>query len=47
MTRTSPRLLLNLVLCSLAAITYVLLPMPLLFFAGSDGGSVFSESDNR
>ncbi|QHO42975.1 uncharacterized protein DS421_5g158850 [Arachis hypogaea] len=31
----------------LSAITYVLLPMPLLFFAGSNGSSVFSESDNR
>ncbi|RYR57457.1 hypothetical protein Ahy_A05g023193 [Arachis hypogaea] len=30
----------------LSAITYVLLPMPLLFFAGSNGSSVFSESDN-
>nr|ACJ86232.1 unknown [Medicago truncatula]AFK47374.1 unknown [Medicago truncatula] len=30
----------------LSAITYVLLPMPLLFFAGSDGSSMFSESDN-
>ncbi|OMO93137.1 Vacuolar protein sorting 55 [Corchorus olitorius] len=25
---------------------YVLLPMPLMFFAGSDGSSLFSESDN-
>ncbi|CAI8589068.1 unnamed protein product [Vicia faba] len=31
----------------LSAITYVLLPMPLLFFAGSDGSSMFSESDNN
>ncbi|KAI4315162.1 hypothetical protein L6164_028003 [Bauhinia variegata] len=30
----------------LTAIMYVLLPMPLLFFAGSDGASLFSESDN-
>ncbi|MED6167721.1 hypothetical protein PIB30_005343 [Stylosanthes scabra] len=30
----------------LSAITYVLLPMPLLFFAGSNGSSVFSESDS-
>ncbi|XP_061343953.1 vacuolar protein sorting-associated protein 55 homolog [Gastrolobium bilobum] len=30
----------------LSAITYVVLPMPLLFFAGSDGSSIFSESDN-
>ncbi|CAJ2645947.1 vacuolar protein sorting-associated protein 55 homolog [Trifolium pratense] len=30
----------------LSAITYVLLPMPLLFFAGSDGSSIYSESDN-
>ncbi|XP_061359758.1 vacuolar protein sorting-associated protein 55 homolog [Gastrolobium bilobum] len=30
----------------LSAITYVLLPMPLLFFAGSEGGSLFSESDS-
>ncbi|KAK2426254.1 hypothetical protein P8452_40964 [Trifolium repens] len=29
----------------LSAITYVLLPMPLLF-AGSDGSSIYSESDN-
>lgn len=33
-------------LFSLAVLTYVLLPMPLLFFAGSDD-SIFSESDNR
>lgn len=26
---------------------YVLLPMPLLFFAGSDGSVLFSESNNR
>jgi hypothetical protein len=39
--------LLHSVFCSFAAITYVLLPMPLLFFAGSDGSSMFSESDNR
>ncbi|XP_059442802.1 vacuolar protein sorting-associated protein 55 homolog [Corylus avellana] len=26
---------------------YVLLPMPLLFFAGSDSSSLFSESDNN
>lgn len=26
---------------------YVLLPMPLLFFAGSDSTSLFNESDNR
>ncbi|XP_071724490.1 vacuolar protein sorting-associated protein 55 homolog [Rutidosis leptorrhynchoides] len=31
----------------LSVIMYVLLPMPLLFFAGSDGSSLFSESDNR
>lgn len=30
----------------LSVITYVVLPMPLLFFAGSDGSAVFSESDN-
>ncbi|KAL1330672.1 hypothetical protein AAHE18_12G126600 [Arachis hypogaea] len=30
----------------LSAITYVLLPMPLLFFVGSNGSSVFSESDS-
>ncbi|KAL1354471.1 vacuolar protein sorting-associated protein 55 homolog [Arachis duranensis] len=30
----------------LSAITYVLLPMPLLFFAGSNGSSVFSESES-
>ncbi|ESW28627.1 hypothetical protein PHAVU_002G004600 [Phaseolus vulgaris] len=29
----------------LSVLTYVLLPMPLLFFAGSDD-SIFSESDN-
>lgn len=44
--KTSPWSLLHLVFCSLTAITYVLLPMPLLFFAGSDD-SMFSESDNR
>ncbi|BAT75759.1 hypothetical protein VIGAN_01367400, partial [Vigna angularis var. angularis] len=27
-------------------ITYVILPVPLLFFAGSERSSVFSESDN-
>lgn len=31
----------------LAALMYVLLPMPLLFFAGSDGYSLLSESDSR
>ncbi|XVE57503.1 hypothetical protein DITRI_Ditri04bG0095800 [Diplodiscus trichospermus] len=30
----------------LTVIMYVLLPMPLLFFAGSDGSSLLSESDN-
>ncbi|XP_050231125.1 vacuolar protein sorting-associated protein 55 homolog [Mercurialis annua] len=30
----------------LTVIMYVLLPMPLLFFAGSDGSSLFTESDN-
>ncbi|CAJ1943157.1 unnamed protein product [Sphenostylis stenocarpa] len=30
----------------LTVITYVLLPMPLLFFVGSDHSSLFSESDN-
>ncbi|XP_024030670.1 vacuolar protein sorting-associated protein 55 homolog [Morus notabilis] len=30
----------------LTVIMYVLLPMPLLFFAGSDGSALFSESDN-
>uniref|UniRef100_A0A1J3EQB9 Vacuolar protein sorting-associated protein 55-like protein n=1 Tax=Noccaea caerulescens TaxID=107243 RepID=A0A1J3EQB9_NOCCA len=30
----------------LSVIMYVLLPMPLLFFAGSDSTSLFSESDN-
>ncbi|XLU30601.1 hypothetical protein S245_066667, partial [Arachis hypogaea] len=30
----------------LSAITYVLLPMPLLFFMGSNGSFVFSESDS-
>ncbi|RDY11410.1 Vacuolar protein sorting-associated protein 55-like protein, partial [Mucuna pruriens] len=30
----------------LTAITYVLLPMPLLFFAGSERSSLFSESDS-
>ncbi|KAI4369957.1 hypothetical protein MLD38_018348 [Melastoma candidum] len=30
----------------LTVIMYVLLPMPLLFFAGSDGSSLFSESDS-
>ncbi|XP_021288261.1 vacuolar protein sorting-associated protein 55 homolog [Herrania umbratica] len=30
----------------LTIIMYVLLPMPLLFFAGSDGSSLLSESDN-
>ncbi|XVF10984.1 hypothetical protein REPUB_Repub07fG0230100 [Reevesia pubescens] len=30
----------------LTVIMYVLLPMPLLFFAGSDGYSLLSESDN-
>ncbi|XVE65234.1 hypothetical protein DITRI_Ditri07aG0164800 [Diplodiscus trichospermus] len=30
----------------LTVIMYVLLPMPLLFFAGSNGSSLFSESDN-
>ncbi|XVF13548.1 hypothetical protein REPUB_Repub08aG0217000 [Reevesia pubescens] len=30
----------------LSVIMYVLLPMPLLFFAGSDASSLFSESDN-
>lgn len=30
-----------------AVIMYVLLPMPLLFFAGSDTSSLFSESGNR
>jgi hypothetical protein len=44
--RTSSWLLLHSVFYSLAAITYVLLPMPLLF-AGSDGSSIYSESDNR
>ncbi|EEF33585.1 vacuolar protein sorting-associated protein 55 homolog [Ricinus communis] len=31
----------------LTVIMYVLLPMPLLFFAGSDGSSLFQESDSR
>ncbi|XVF10985.1 hypothetical protein REPUB_Repub07fG0230100 [Reevesia pubescens] len=31
---------------AVAVIMYVLLPMPLLFFAGSDGYSLLSESDN-
>ncbi|KAF9685496.1 hypothetical protein SADUNF_Sadunf03G0060600 [Salix dunnii] len=31
---------------SLAVIMYVLLPMPLLFFTGSDGSSLFTESDS-
>ncbi|XP_010540771.1 PREDICTED: vacuolar protein sorting-associated protein 55 homolog [Tarenaya hassleriana] len=30
----------------LSVIMYVLLPMPLLFFAGSDSSSLFNESDN-
>ncbi|KAL3499838.1 hypothetical protein ACH5RR_038931 [Cinchona calisaya] len=30
----------------LTVITYVVLPMPLLFFAGSDTSSLFSESGN-
>ncbi|XP_065876874.1 vacuolar protein sorting-associated protein 55 homolog [Euphorbia lathyris] len=30
----------------LTVITYVLLPMPLLFFAGSDSSAMFSESDS-
>ncbi|GMN30763.1 hypothetical protein TIFTF001_002948 [Ficus carica] len=30
----------------LTVIMYVLLPMPLLFFAGSDGSALFSESNN-
>ncbi|XVF52415.1 hypothetical protein PTKIN_Ptkin05aG0016200 [Pterospermum kingtungense] len=30
----------------LSVIMYVLLPMPLLFFAGSDGSALLSESDN-
>ncbi|GAB2273715.1 hypothetical protein Dimus_008496, partial [Dionaea muscipula] len=30
----------------LTVIMYVLLPMPLLFFAGSDASSLFSESSN-
>lgn len=30
----------------LTVIMYVLLPMPLLFFAGSDGSSVMSESES-
>ncbi|CAF1929207.1 vacuolar protein sorting-associated protein 55 homolog [Brassica napus] len=30
----------------LSVIMYVLLPMPLLFFAGSDSTSLFNESDN-
>ncbi|GMH09251.1 hypothetical protein Nepgr_011092 [Nepenthes gracilis] len=30
----------------LTVIMYVLLPMPLLFFAGSDASSIFSESGN-
>ncbi|KAJ4825807.1 hypothetical protein Tsubulata_021817 [Turnera subulata] len=30
----------------LTVIMYVLLPMPLLFFAGSDSSSLFRESDN-
>ncbi|OAY24482.1 vacuolar protein sorting-associated protein 55 homolog [Manihot esculenta] len=30
----------------LSVIMYVLLPMPLLFFAGSDSSSLFSESNN-
>ncbi|PON34112.1 Vacuolar protein sorting [Parasponia andersonii] len=30
----------------LTVIMYVLLPMPLLFFAGSDSSALFSESDN-
>lgn len=34
-------------LCFFSVIMYVLLPMPLLFFAGSDSTSLFSESDNR
>jgi hypothetical protein len=32
---------------SFAVLMYVLLPMPLLFFAGSDSSSLFSESDNK
>ena len=32
---------------AVAVIMYVLLPMPLLFFAGSNGSSLLSESDNR
>lgn len=32
--------------CLLAAIMYVLLPMPLLFFAGSDTSSLFTESSS-
>ncbi|XP_022718117.1 vacuolar protein sorting-associated protein 55 homolog [Durio zibethinus] len=31
----------------LTVIMYVLLPMPVLFFAGSNGSSLFSESDNN
>ncbi|KAI6707484.1 hypothetical protein NL676_010446 [Syzygium grande] len=31
----------------LSLIMYVLLPMPLLFFAGSDSSALFSESDSR
>ncbi|KAE8055554.1 hypothetical protein FH972_012387 [Carpinus fangiana] len=31
----------------LTVLMYVLLPMPLLFFAGSDSSSLFSESDNN
>ncbi|XP_014508480.1 vacuolar protein sorting-associated protein 55 homolog [Vigna radiata var. radiata] len=30
----------------LTAITYVILPVPLLFYAGSERSSVFSDSDN-
>ncbi|KAJ6703995.1 LEPTIN RECEPTOR-RELATED [Salix viminalis] len=30
----------------LTVIMYVLLPMPLLFFTGSDGSSLFTESDS-
>lgn len=30
-----------------AVIMYVLLPMPLLFFAGSDSSSLYSDSNDR
>ncbi|KAL7166921.1 hypothetical protein ACSBR2_037559 [Camellia fascicularis] len=36
----------NVAYCHLAAVMYVLFPMPLLFFAGSDTSSFTSESSN-